>query len=58
MKEVTVIVDDYIYEFYKKIGENSGGLTVEKVMADALFKFAGELSMNVLRTKPMEGVIQ
>lgn len=58
MKKVTLIIDDYLYEFYKKVGENSDGIKPEKVMADALFKFAGEMSVAVLRTKPKEGVIQ
>lgn len=49
MKKVTVTVDEYLYEFYKKIGENAGGIKPEKVMADALFKLAGELSLNAVK---------
>lgn len=37
MKKVMLRVDDYLYEFYKKVGESSGGLQPEQVMADALF---------------------
>lgn len=43
-----MIIDDYLYKFYQKIGENSGGIEPENVMADALFKLAGELSLNSL----------
>lgn len=37
MKKVMLRVDDYLYEFYKRVGESSGGLQPEQVMADALF---------------------
>lgn len=51
MKKVTITVEDYLYTFYKKVGENAGGLNPEKVMSDALFKFAGELSLNAMSKK-------
>lgn len=51
MKKVTIIMDDYLYDFYKKIGENAGRLRPERVMADALFKLAGELSLNAINKK-------
>ncbi len=51
MKKVTITIDDYLYEFYKKAGENAGNLKPEKVMADALFKLAGELSLNAINEK-------
>lgn len=51
MKKVVIQVEDYLYEFYKKVGEASGGLKPESVMADALFKFAGELSLKVHHRK-------
>ena len=38
MKKLTIEVPDYIFTFYKKVGEQAGGITVEKVMSDALFK--------------------
>lgn len=47
MKVVRLEVEDYIFEFYKKIGEMAGGLTTEQVMSDALFKFAGDISVKV-----------
>ena len=51
MKKVTIAIDDYLYEFYKKIAENAGGIKPEMVMADALFKLAGELSISSLSKK-------
>lgn len=48
MKKVTISLDDYLYNFYKKIGQQAGGRKPEDVMADALFKLAGELSLNAL----------
>lgn len=53
MKTVTITIDDYLYEFYKRVGENAGGIKPEQVMADALFKLAGELSINAMRGKDM-----
>ena len=49
MKRVTITVEDYLYTFYKKVGQNAGGLSPETVMADALFKLAGELSLNAIQ---------
>lgn len=51
MKKVTIAIDDYLYDFYKKVGESFGGRKPEQVMADALFKFAGELSQKALDKK-------
>ena len=51
MRTVTVLLDDSLYEFYKKVGEIAGGIKAEKVMADALFKLAGELALNALSEK-------
>ena len=46
--EKTVQVEDYLYDFYRKVGQQAGGIAVEKVMTDALFKLAGELSLHAL----------
>ena len=46
--EKTVQVEDYLYDFYRKVGQQAGGIAVEKVMADELFKLAGELSYHAL----------
>lgn len=51
MKKVTLTVDDSLYAFYRKVGENAGGLQPGEVMADALFKLAGELSLNAMKEK-------
>ena len=50
MKTVKIEVDDLVYEFYHKVGQQAG-LPVERVMYDALFKLAGELSENALKEK-------
>lgn len=54
MKKVTVQVEDYLYDFYRKVGQKAGGIAVEKVMADALFKLAGELSLHALGKQKRE----
>ncbi len=41
-------MEDYLYEFYRKVGEQAG-FKIEKVMSDALFKLAGGLSVKALR---------
>ena len=41
--KVEVEVDELVYEFYQKEGQQVG-IPVERVMYDALFKLAGELS--------------
>lgn len=51
MKKITIQLNDAVYQFYKKVGENAGGLPVEQVAADALFKLAGELSLNALHKR-------
>ena len=48
--KVELEVDDLIYDFYQKVGQQVG-LPVERVMYDALFKLAGELSVNALKEK-------
>ena len=50
IKRVEIFIDDYLYEFYKKIAENVGVKT-EQVMADSLLKFAGGLSETITKTK-------
>ena len=48
MKKVTITVPDYLFTFYEKVGQQAGGIPVEKVMSDALYKLAGELSLNAI----------
>ena len=52
MKTVTVEieVDELVYEFYQKMGQQAG-LPVERVMYDALFKLAGELSADAIQKR-------
>ena len=50
-RQITLSVEDVVYAFYTKVGQAAGGLPVEKVMADALFKLAGELSLQALDKK-------
>ncbi len=51
MKEIKLQVEDYVYEFYRNIGKCAGGKSVEQVMTDALFRLAGEMSMNAINEK-------
>ena len=54
MKKVSIAIDDYLYAFYMKVGENTGGIKPEQVMADALFKLAGELSLKAINKKSQD----
>lgn len=48
MKKVTLVIPEYLFHFYEKVGKRAGGLSPEKVMSDALFKLAGELFLNAI----------
>ena len=48
MTEVTLQMDSAAALFYEKIA-NARGLPLEQVLSDALFKLAGELSLQALR---------
>ena len=50
MKTVKIEVNDLIYAFYRKVGQQAG-VPVERVMSDALFKLAGELSVEFGKKK-------
>lgn len=50
MKKVTIKIEDYLYEFYKKVGSGAGR-TAEQVMSDMLFRFAGESSLKAIDRK-------
>jgi predicted transcriptional regulator len=50
MKTYTVKLSDYLADFYGKIAENVD-LPVEQVLADALFKLAGEMSREALLSR-------
>ena len=49
MRKVTIAVPEFLAVFYEQIGQQAGGIPVEKVMSDALFKLAVELSLNALK---------
>ena len=51
MKEVSIRIDESLLTFYKKVGERADSIPAEQVMADALFKLAGELALNALHKK-------
>ena len=48
MKEVTINLEQALVLFYTRIAENTS-LPLEKVLVDALFKLAGELSLEALK---------
>ena len=50
MKNITITMEDYLYDFYCKIAKQAG-VTPEKVMEDALWKLAGELSLQAIEKK-------
>ena len=49
MTEVTLLLEPCVALFYSQVAENAG-LPLEKVLSDALFKLAGELSLEALQT--------
>ena len=36
MKEAVLPVEEFLYAFYEKVGQQAGGIPAEKVMEDAL----------------------
>ena len=48
MTEVTVTLEPEVALFYSRIADFTG-LSLEQVLGDALFKLAGELSLEALR---------
>ena len=49
MTEITLFLDSAAVLFYKRIAD-SMGLSLEQVLSDALFKLAGELSLESLKS--------
>ena len=47
MREITLQLDAAVILFYSRIASASGR-TLEQVLADALFKLAGELSLQAI----------
>lgn len=50
MTEVTLTLEPAVALFYTRIAA-SAGLPLETVLTDTLFKLAGELSLEALKTK-------
>ena len=50
MTQVTLLLEPSVALFYKNIAE-SAAIPLEKVLADALFKLAGELSLAALQAE-------
>ena len=53
MTQVTLYLEPSVALFYNRIACNAG-LTLEEVLANALFKLAGELSLEALRSAQAE----
>ncbi len=49
MTQVTLLLDQTVVLFYTRIAA-SMGMELEQVLQDALFKLAGELSLEALRS--------
>lgn len=49
MTEVTLLLEPTVALFYSRIAENAE-LSLEDVLCDALFKLAGELSLEALKS--------
>lgn len=47
MTTIPIVLDTATLRFYERVAENAG-LPVAQVLADALFKLAGELSLEAL----------
>lgn len=49
MVQVTLLLEPSVALFYTKIAENAG-VPLEQVLSNALFRLAGELSLEALKT--------
>ena len=48
MEQVTLLLEPKVVLFYSRIAERMG-VSLEQVLSDALFKLAGELSLEALK---------
>lgn len=48
MKRVTIEIEDFVYEFYEKVGEQAGQIPVEQVLVDAVYKMLTDLTEGAL----------
>lgn len=53
MTQFTVFLEPSVALFYSRVAENTG-LSIEQVISDALFKLAGELSLEALEITRQE----
>ena len=53
MTQVTLLLEPAVALFYTQIAENAG-ISLEQVLRDALFKLAGELSLEALQSAYIE----
>ena len=51
MTQVTVLLEPSVAQFYIQVAQRAG-LPLEKVLADALYRLAGELSLKALQAEP------
>lgn len=51
MTQVTLLLEPAVALFYTKVAQ-SAGVSLEQVLSDALFKLAGELSLEALQSTP------
>ena len=49
---VTLFLDPCVVDFYRRIAQNNH-LSLEQVLSDALFKLAGELSLEALHKRAL-----
>lgn len=47
--EVSIVLDPLLVDFYSRIAQNTGK-QLEQVLKDALFRLAGELSVQAVRS--------
>ena len=48
MEKVTIFLEPTVVLFYTRIAQNAG-ISLEQVLSDALFKLAGELSLEAMQ---------
>jgi len=48
MEKVTILLEPTVVLFYTRIAQNAG-ISLEQVLSDALFKLAGELSLEAMQ---------
>lgn len=48
MEKVTILLEPAVVLFYTRIAQNAG-VSLEQVLSDALFKLAGELSLEAMQ---------